>query len=273
MIKRLVPLVLLFVFCLASGVRASSIVATVYPLYDLTKRLLPKEVSLALLIPPGADFHHYEPSYKDFTKLKKASLIVAVGTEPWLRGSLKEKCVVLAKPKRHLEDPHLWMDLELLRGFLKRLSERLKELYPHHASYIDEALSRTLEELRRLREELEHLSKCGRGYVVVLGHSSLSYLLKGTSFVEVALSGPHPEGEVPLKKFFELLKFVEEKKVQAVFLLDPEYQKFSEPFKSRGVRVYKLNPGMPLFPEDRGLDFFSLIEKNIKTLTRVFCTD
>jgi ABC-type Zn uptake system ZnuABC Zn-binding protein ZnuA len=96
-IRRPLALSLLFVLVAAAVIGAACrgrtagekhVAATVFPLYDLARRVAGDRIVVDLVLPPGADPHGYEPRPKDVAALADASLVFAVGLglDPWAQG-------------------------------------------------------------------------------------------------------------------------------------------------------------------------------------------
>jgi ABC-type Zn uptake system ZnuABC Zn-binding protein ZnuA len=64
------------------------VAATVFPLYDITRRLAEDRLDVQLMLAPGLDAHGYEPRPRDVEALSNASLIFAVGLglDTWAQG-------------------------------------------------------------------------------------------------------------------------------------------------------------------------------------------
>ncbi len=247
------------------------IVATVFPLYELARELAP-EANIHLLIPPGRDIHHFEPRYKDFRTLHSADLILAVGVEPWLKGKLSSKALVLTQA-REIRDPHVWLDLKRLAKYLETLSRKLCERDSSRCSFYRKREKQLKGRLESLRKEFRRLRECRFQLVVLLGHASLGYLLREAGLQEVALSGPHPEGEVPPQRLARVLKLVKSQNLPVVFVLEPSFEKYARLFQEKtGVKILPLNPGIPLFPEDQGLSFWELLQKDLDNLRAGLCS-
>ncbi|OAQ20725.1 Zinc ABC transporter, periplasmic-binding protein ZnuA [Thermosulfurimonas dismutans] len=270
-LNKVLLLICLFLFKAVSAL-GITITATNFPLYDLARRLAPEE-RIHLLIPPGADFHHFEPGFKDFRILYESDLILAVGTEPWLkRAELRKKTLFLTQDIE-VENPHLWLDLEIVETFVQKLSRTLISLKPSEKVAFEKRAQEVLGEIENIRRELKTLATCQTKKVVILGHAALGYFLREAGLEEVALAGPHPEGEVPPRRLHETLELMKRENISVVFLLDPSFRKYLPLFqKKRRVRVFTLNPGLPLLPEDRNLDFFALLRKNLRNLKIGLCS-
>lgn len=62
-----------------------NVYASVYPVYDLTKKIGGDKINLSMLVKPGEEAHHYEPSTDDIKNLSKADLFIynGSGLESW----------------------------------------------------------------------------------------------------------------------------------------------------------------------------------------------
>ncbi len=270
--RKIVLLGLLFWSLKVLSVRALTLTATTFPLAEIAKKIA-GEKEVHLLIPVGLDPHHFEPGYRDFERLFKSDLILAVGFEPWIRKNplLARKTLFLSEESQ-LEDPHLWLDLRKLALFTRKLAETLARLEPSRASLYTRRATAVLAEIESLREDLKELSNCRYRKVVILGHAALGAFLREADLFQVALAGPHPESEVSPGRLRKILNLIREEKLPAVFLLDPGFQKYVPLFRREtGARVLTLNPGLPLLKEDRGLSFFELLRRNIAHLREGLC--
>ncbi|MDR2981559.1 MAG: metal ABC transporter substrate-binding protein [Puniceicoccales bacterium] len=128
---------------------------------DWVKTVGGSHVAVESLVPPNSDLHAYQPTPSDIRKLREASLIVAIDPvlEKWLAditsdNSFKNKVLYLGKPwlsdqgahphdcnenehshaHSHDVDPHLWMDVSIVKQMITSLSSRLGQLDPANAS-------------------------------------------------------------------------------------------------------------------------------------------
>ncbi|MBX6422863.1 metal ABC transporter solute-binding protein, Zn/Mn family [Thermosulfurimonas sp. F29] len=271
---RIVICCVILCFPWTHAVQASTtITATIFPLYEIARIIAPG-ARIHLLIPPGISPHHFEPSFKDFRWLYESDLILGVGTESWLlkNPELAAKSLLLSGG-RPVENPHLWLDLDLLSQFAENLARRLAQLEPEKAPLYEQNKSLILRNITSLKRELRTLSECSRKReVIIIGHAALQKFLREAGLREIALAGPHPESEVPPEKLKKILTLVREKHIRVAFLLDPVFRKYALIFKNEAdIEILTLNPGLPLFKEDRHLSFFELLHKNIVNLRKGLC--
>ncbi len=57
------------------------VVATFYPMYDITGQVAGEEAQVSSLVPPGTDPHSFEPSPQDIERLNNADFFVVTGAE------------------------------------------------------------------------------------------------------------------------------------------------------------------------------------------------
>jgi zinc transport system substrate-binding protein len=74
--------------CLRRAAAPPRVAATVFPLYDLVRRVAGDRLEVSLVLPAGADPHGYEPRPRDVAALSDAGLVFAVGLglDPWAQG-------------------------------------------------------------------------------------------------------------------------------------------------------------------------------------------
>lgn len=66
----------------SDGNRKIKIVATIFPIYDIVRNLIPNDnYELTLLLDSGIDIHNFSPTAKDIAKLAEADLFIYVGGE------------------------------------------------------------------------------------------------------------------------------------------------------------------------------------------------
>ena len=92
MIRIFIFLLLILAVCGCSRQQPKSpangklpVVATIFPVYDFVRAIGGDRVSVALLLPPGAEPHSFEPKPADMVRVGQARLLVFTNPamEPW----------------------------------------------------------------------------------------------------------------------------------------------------------------------------------------------
>ena len=98
----------------------TSVITTLFPLYEFAKEVGKDKVEVTLLLPPGAEAHTFEPKPSDIQKINNADmfLYVGAGMEPWahdiVEGTNNKKLtlldasskVTLLKSEEHEHEEH-----------------------------------------------------------------------------------------------------------------------------------------------------------------------
>ncbi|MDR2660121.1 MAG: metal ABC transporter substrate-binding protein [Spirochaetaceae bacterium] len=90
--KRVYTLAVLFIFIcsftFAAGNKDSArsdgkiiVTATIFPPYDFTRAIAGNKVNLAMLLPPGAESHSFEPTPRDMIRIQNSDVFVYIGGE------------------------------------------------------------------------------------------------------------------------------------------------------------------------------------------------
>jgi zinc transport system substrate-binding protein len=76
-----------------------SVSVSVFPIYDLVRRVAGNDADVALLLPPGRNEHSFDPTPKDIENASRAKLgvMVGLGLDPWM-----ERLMSQAAPKARL---------------------------------------------------------------------------------------------------------------------------------------------------------------------------
>ncbi|MDR0684656.1 MAG: zinc ABC transporter substrate-binding protein [Spirochaetaceae bacterium] len=64
-----------------SGNGKINVVATIFPPYDFVREVAGDRVNLAMLLPPGAESHSFEPTPQDIIKIQNCDIFIYVGGE------------------------------------------------------------------------------------------------------------------------------------------------------------------------------------------------
>jgi ABC-type Zn uptake system ZnuABC Zn-binding protein ZnuA len=236
-----------------------SISVSIFPIYDLVRRVAGPDADVALLLPPGRNEHVFDPTPKDTETAARSKLAVMVGLglDPWMEKLMKDaspKARVLkvgdrvptltisddplgavdhehADPghddqadERGAPDPHVWLDPTRAQLIARAIAEELGRADAAHAIAYRERATALDASLVALDKEAEARTKAlGRRGVVTFhgsfGYFAERYKLSILSVIE-PVPGAQPTGEYASK----VLAVIKDKKVPALFRepqLDP----------------------------------------------------
>lgn len=215
--------------CARRSLERPQVAATVFPVYDIARRIAKDRLDVHLVVPPGLDVHTYEPRPKDVEALADSSLIFAVGLglDAWTQelamnagagearvfelGPLMDPIFAPADliQSEPLIDAHFWLDPIRAQRAVAVIVEALGSLDPSGGPFYR---SRG-EELRRSFQAV-HEEAAGRaarwgGSRIVTLHGSMFYFASRYDLEVVAVVEPVP-GQEPtgqhLARLIDLLK-------------------------------------------------------------------
>jgi zinc transport system substrate-binding protein len=277
---------------LAAKVR---IMATVFPLREFAAAVAGERGETELLLPPGAGVHSWQPRPGDIGRLAACDLLIYIGAnlEPWLPGLLKAlpggkvRALEVTSGLSLLEgagydepghgegpdeqlDPHVWLDFELDGRIVQKIADELSLIDPAGRPEFTANADRLAARLRELDVKFrDGLAACRGRDIVLAGHGAFGYLARRYGLIQTALYGLSPDAQprpVDLMKAVELCR---QKGVRTVFFENSVSPALSRTLaREIGGRVLVLHAGHNLTREqqDRGADFFALMEENLNSL-------
>ncbi len=247
--------------CGAAPSGRTHIAVSIYPVYDLVKRVAGPDADVALLLQPGKNEHTFDPTPHDVEEVAKAQLgvMVGLGLDPWMERLMKDaapKAKVLKVgdrvPTRTVEleavgeeeahkhggkdddddhdhekgaiDPHVWLDPQNARLIVRALTEELAKVDAAHANAYRQRSDALDKELEALDKELEARTKAlpKKGFVTF--HGSFGYFAKRYGLTVLAVIEPYP-GSTPSGDYVQkVLSVIKAKQVPALYSepqLDP----------------------------------------------------
>lgn len=238
----------------------------------------------------GVDPHTHQPSAKDAERLAVADVVVFSGLH--LEGTLTDVldrrsrrgptyAVTRDLPRDRLlvdeseHDPHVWMDVALWSRAAENVATLLSKLDPDHADDYAANLAAYRSELTELdtyaKDSIARIPEAQR--VLVTAHDAFAYFSKAYDIEVRSIQGISTESEASVRDVNELVDFLVERKIDAVFVesstSDRTVRSLVEGCKAKGhdVRV-----GGELFSDamgEPGTDegtYVGMIRHNVDTI-------
>jgi len=190
-------------------------------------------VDIQVMIPPGADFHIYEPKPKQMVALARARLYFAIGIE-FEKARLKDLSrtnpqLVVVRTDRGIEkmplasrhhfsrneaharetagdhdndhhaagglDPHIWLSPPLVRNQARTIVRALQEIDPDHQSIYQDNYQAFIAEIAKLDAELKTIFAGQRGLQFMVFHPAWGYFAHayGLQQLPVEIEGKDPK--------------------------------------------------------------------------------
>jgi zinc transport system substrate-binding protein len=271
-----------------------TVAATVYPLFEFTRRVAGSNAEVVALVPAGVEPHDWEPSAGDVSRIRKARLLVynGVGLDPWVEklgdGGGRDGRPVLVRATEGLallpaaageagarggtaSDPHVWLDPVLAQAMVETIRAALARVdTAHAAAYADNARAFTGELAALDRDFAAGLAACARRDIVT-SHAAWTYLAARYRLTALAVMGVAPESEPSPARLASIARVAREKKVKYIFVETLASPRLAETLaREIGAETLVLNPIEGLTPEEAaaGKGYLSVMEGNLRTLRR-----
>lgn len=272
-----------------------SILTTTSMSADMLRTIAPASVNIDGLMGPGTDPHLYKPTVGDMQRIDRAKQVMISGfhlegkTAEVLEGLKEQKQVYaltegLAAGDAINEtafqdgiDPHFWLDVALWKKATAGASEQLMEWYPQSADSIEFLSSSYIQELNELdawvRGQTARIPDSLR--ILITTHDAMNYFARAYGFEVKSLQGFSTAAEFGLKDVTELVDFIVEKRVPAIFveniLSDQSLKAVAEGCRSRG---WDVQVGASLYTDALGEKgsgaevYIGMMRHNVQSITQ-----
>jgi len=189
------------------------------------------------LLDKGIDPHTYKPSKSDLDAIRAADVIIYHGVH--LEGKIIDvlekiqgkliidaaahvpDSIIISDPNFPAsKDPHYWFDTELVKFIIGDIGQELSSEYPDNSSDIlanvqhyQEAIAVTTDSVTAIINSIPTENR-----LVVTTHDALSYWARSFNMKVNTLQGASTVSEFGLKEVTDLVNFICEKGVPAIFL-------------------------------------------------------
>ena len=215
-----------------------SVVATTGMIADAAREVGGDLVDVTALMGPGIDPHAYRQTRTDILSMARADLILWNGLnleaqmEQFLTDAVSNRSVVAvaeavdaASLKAHDDysdkfDPHVWMDPTLWAKVVGRIETALSDVHPEQADVFAANAAAYLAEIGEVAtyasEALVTVPEQSR--VLLSAHDAFGYFGAAYDFDVMGVQGISTESEAGLFRISELVDFLVERQIKAVFV-------------------------------------------------------
>lgn len=276
-------------------VQSMQVVCTTGMVADLVKNIGGPHVKVEHLMQPGVDPHQYLVSPGDLTKLNGADIVFYSGLH--LEGKMYDTLERLGKklptvavadylPHSKLlpdeedsdaHDPHVWFDVLLWSQAAAVAADALVQFDPAHAADYKANLEKYQAQLKELHDDsLSELKKVPtERRVLITSHDAFRYFGKAYAIEVKGLQGINTNAEAGVKDVNEMVKYLVDKKVKAIFvetIVNPSNMKaVQDGCKAQGHEVIL---GGELFSDAMGAagtpegTYIGMIRHNVSTIVK-----
>lgn len=270
------------------------VVCTTGMIADLARAIGADDIRTVQLVRAGIDPHLYTPTRDDVRRLAAADLILYNGlllegrmSDALQRlGSGGKRVVAVAEtlPKEMLmadpdqgnqPDPHVWMDVSLWAMVAEHVRDELTTLLPESADAIHQRCAELLDQVQILHDAIQAAVATipDEQRVLVTAHDAFGYFGRAYGIKVRGIQGFSTESEAGLRDINELVDFLVERKIAAVFVestvSDRNVRALVEGTRARG---HALEIGGELFSDSTGPEgtpegtYPGMMEHNARTI-------
>ncbi len=276
-----------------------NVIATIFPPYDFTRQIAGDEVNLSMLLKPGMESHHFEPSPKDIINIRNCDLFIYVGGESdeWVKTILESndkkprKIIALMDCVDTVEeavtegmtgeeetdgdekeyDEHVWTSPKNAITITKKIAQALDELDPGHKKLFDENTRQYAVQLTQLDQQFrETVDQSERKLLIIGDRFPFRYLTDeyGLGYY-AAFPGCSSETEPSASTISFLIQKVKEKKVPVVFKIEFSNGKVASTVaEPTGAKVLELHSchNVDADSMQNGVTYLSLMQQNLRNI-------
>lgn len=270
-----------------------TIVCTTGMLGDAVKQIVKDHYEVITLMGPGVDPHLYKATQGDLQALSKADIIIYNGLH--LEGKMGEIFEKLANRKHIIAaaevvpsdklinntdfqgafDPHLWFDVHLWSDIVLHIANKITEFDPEFKDELYTNAINYYETLLELNDsvkiQINQLDSSKR--ILITAHDAFGYFGRAYGFEVRGLQGISTVSEYGLKDVSDLVSYIVEKEIKAVFVessvSDRSLKAVIEGCKAKG---HEVKIGGTLFSDAMGGadtkegTYIGMVNYNVKTI-------
>lgn len=276
LIAVILSICLLLSGCGSSGEAQSgdTILATTYPMYYLTQRLLDGVENVhveALITEEVSCLHDYTITTTQMRRIEEAELLVlsGAGLEHFMESALdsvpEEKLIDSSEGVALLgEDPHIWLDPERYAQQGENIAAALVEAYPAEKHIIETNAQTLRQELLEFKSEMNTKLQAGvENPNIITFHDGFAYFADAFGLTILAAIEEEEGAEPSAAELKEVCELVEAYGLKAIFTEVNGVTNAAEIISGEtGVGIRSLSMVM----SDGGLDYFGAMEQNIQAI-------
>jgi manganese/zinc/iron transport system substrate-binding protein len=276
-----------------AGAYPIQVVCTTGMVADQVRNIGGKHVQVVALMGDGVDPHLYKASPADVSQLNRADIIFFSGLH--LEGKLAElldrmqsrKPTVAVAEKideakilhdeHGAHDPHVWFDVSLWSEASGAVHEALAEFDPPHAADYAQAIEKYAANLATLhtqaKDDLATVPKEQR--VLVTAHDAFQYFGRAYDLEVRGIQGISTDGEASVKHVNELVDFLVQRKIKAVFVeTSVSNQNVRSLIEGCAAQNHTITIGGELFSDAMGAEgtpegtYEGMVRHNVQTIVK-----
>ena len=270
-----------------------TIISTSFPGYDFVRAITKNsDIEVKMLVKPGVEVHHFEPTPKDIINIKNSDMFIYIGgdSDEWISNILndidknktiklmdlvdlkKEELVIGMEGNLDDEyDEHVWTSpinaikiVEKLKDEIIKIDIDNKELYENNANEY-------IKELYLIDDEIRDIVKNSNKKEIVFGDRfPLKYFTDEYNLsYYAAFPGCSEESEASAKTIAFLINKVKEDNIPVIFKIELSSGSIANAIsKETNAKVLEFNSAHNISQNDfnKNITYIDIMKNNIKVL-------
>lgn len=302
--NKIIILVLLISLVLISGCGKNkndskyTIVTTSFPGFDFARAITEEtDFNVIMLIKPGSEMHHYEPTPQDIINIEKSDLFIYVGgdSDSWIEDVLKDidtkktKIIKLMdlvnvveeetvegmeeeKEKEEIEyDEHIWTSPSNVIAIIEKLKEEIIKIDENDKEKYEKNSSLYINKIKDIDEEIKEIvNNSKRKELVFADRFPFRYFVDEYNLdYYAAFKGCSEQTEASAKTIAFLIDKVKKDNIPVVFKIELSDGKIAENIsKATQAKILEFHSAHNISQKDfdKGLTYIDIMKNNVKAL-------
>ncbi len=273
------------------GHRKVRVITTLFPLYDMARKIGGEKATVSLLLPPGVEAHSFEPTPGNIVKINEADIFIYTGKfmEPWAERVIKgvaDKNLIVVDASRGTKmipgifhdkdepsgslDPHIWLDFDNVRIMAENILEAFTAKDGADKSFYERKADDYEDKLARLDSAYRTgLAACKKKEIIYAGHYAFGYLASRYGLKYLAAQGVSPDAEPTAKDLGRLVEQIKHDKIKYIFYEELASPKIAETIAGEtGAKLLMLNAAHNVAKDqfEKGVSFYDILRNDLDNL-------
>lgn len=273
------------------GSHRIKVIATIFPLYDMAKKIGAEKAEVSLLLPPGVEAHSFEPRPGDIVKIAEADIFIYTGRfmEPWaediIKGAANKNLVVVDvsrgtrmipgvfhdkdEPAGSL-DPHIWLDFDNAKVMVENILRAFQTKDATHRSFYERNAADYGNKLTELDSAYRTaLAACNSKEIIYAGHYAFGYLARRYGLKYLSAQGASPDAEPTAKELSRLVEQIKRERIRYIYYEELASPKIAETIAAETqAKMLMLSAGHNLTRDqlEKGISFIDILRDDLTNL-------
>jgi len=274
-----------------------NVTATIFPPYDFVRQIAGDRVNLAMLLPPGAESHSFEPSPRDIIAIQNSAVFIYSGGESdnWIDRILQsmntdtmrilammdaveavEEEIVEGMEEEEGEeetayDEHVWTSPRNAIALVSAITALLCEADPANAAFYQQNAAAYIEELQRLDAAFSEVAAgAARDTLVFADRFPFRYFADAYGLrYFAAFPGCSTETEPSAATVAFLINKIRAEKIPVVFHIELSNERMADTISGEtGAKKLLLHSCHNIAKRefDAGLGYLEIMRRNVENL-------